>query len=54
MSVHVNGIEIMEFFPMCLRGFSLCSALAHADKSILMKYKYQGLFKHQRRDESST
>lgn len=35
-------------------GFSLCCVWVRADKSILMKYKYQRLLKQQRRDESST
>lgn len=41
-------------YPMCVRGFPLCSVWVRADKSILMKYKYQSLLKQQRQDESST
>lgn len=41
-------------YAMRVRGFPLCSVWVCADKSILMKYKYQSLLKQQRRDKSST
>lgn len=40
--------------PMRMRGFPLCSVWVRADKSTLMKYKYQSLLKQEWREESST